>query len=333
MQMRWLVSNGDEKWQLNMASYSSLFIDHTTNLDLFVKPVIEYFQPRSKLKEAVSIKDINDEYEEITHHAFTAIEISNNYLKEEPALSAKSYLKAQLKTELLNHIETDGYMQTINSLVQDLITSSLDPLPIKAKNFTVDSLLKLLEVDLAFCSERTIHQNQLLLQIIKKHLAHKHKNSLILFYMYPELYLSPKEQINMKEFLYSLSNEMHVFVITSSRFFMANEFDGCNYFNQGEQLFTNSFLDDLEWESPLPFERESLIKSLLTISQNHLDALELNPVVSNFKQADIVTFSSIDLYVIVFIMKRLKLQYILQLNEDRIEKPVLEYALDVYEKM
>lgn len=333
MEASWFVNHNNNRWQLNLMPYSSLFINDTNSLDTIVKPIIEYFQPKSKLKDVLSIKNIKDEFEEITSHTFTAIELSNYQLRDEPMLNAKSFLKYQLKNEIQSHMETDGYLLTINTLVHDLITTVISELPVKTNDITTDILIKQLEVDFTTNKTSVIQQNKLLLRMIKKYVLTKHSNSILIFYLYPELFLSPKEQIDMKEYLYSLSKELNIFVVTSSPYFIAKDLSGINYIYNSEQLYTEQFLDDLEWESPLPYEKNELIASLLNVTKNYIDVLEIKPLISNYKQADIVVFTSIDLYVVIFMMKKLKLEYRLEIKKGSIDKPVYDYALDVYEKM
>ncbi|WP_163970587.1 hypothetical protein [Oceanobacillus halotolerans] len=336
--MKWLVKNKEGKYQLNFASYSSLFINHTTDTESFIKPVIQYFQPRNKVRGSVLINDITNDFEEVTHQRFQAFELSNQGLKDTTQLGSKSLLKSQLKNEFLNHIETDGYLLTINTLINDLIETTVKDLPVRSKDFNIDLLLKLLEVDFDLdnrkeCNNTYLHQNKILLPVIKKYLSSKFKDAVILFFMFPEDYLSPREQLEMKHLLTDISNGIQVFVITKSKYFLSDNLDGSNYFIYGEQLFTNEFLEDMEWEGPLSYDRAELLKSLIRTIKNHVDVFELNPLISNYKQADIVLFQSIDLYVLIFLMKKLKFKFELDIDPKTIDTPVFDYIMDVYEKL
>lgn len=338
MQMKWIVNNGKEKYQLNLASYSSLFVNYSTNEDNLLRPVIEFFQPRSKVKDVVTIRDYRNDLEEIIHHAFTAFELSNDKLREEFSLGTKSFLKSHLNSKLSNHIETDGYILTINTLANDLLGIINDDLPIRLKDFTIESFIKLLEIDFSLLegerqSNRLLHQKTLIVQTIKKHIKMNYKNALILFFMFPELNLSPKEQLIMKELLIDLSNDVHLFVVTNSKHFISDEIDGMNYFSYGRQLFTDELINDLEWESPLPYSREELLTSLTNVIKNNIDMFELIPTISNYNQSEIVIFKAIDLYVLIFILNQLKLKYQLDLIPKNIDRPVFEYVIDVYEKI
>jgi hypothetical protein len=338
MQMKWLVSNGTEKYQFNLMQYSSLFVNHTTNESELLNPLIEYFQPRSKMKDIVTVKDLENGLDDITPHALTAFQVSNHMLAEETLLGSKSLLKSHLKHEFSNHLETDGYLLTINTLVEDLLDTVVDELPFKSKKFTMDSLIKLLEIDLSSIeNDKTtnslVSQNKLILQLIQKHLKVTHTNSLILFLMFPELSLSPRDQLAMKNFLLDLCNDIQVFVVTCSKRFIVDNLHGMNYFSYGKQVITDELLNDLEWESPLPYGREELIQSLLNVIKNHIDMFELVPLISNYVNAEIVVFNSIDLYVLIFMMNRLKFKYKLDLDVKNMDKPVYRYVMDIYEKI
>src|SRR5699024_3082830 len=254
------------------------------------------------------------------HHSFTAFELSGELLNEEMKLGAKSLLKAKLKHDFLNHIETDGYILTINTLAHDLLDSVVEQLPVKMKDMTIDTLLKLFEIDFDLMDEENdiLSRNKMIIDFIISYLSSKYNHALILFFSFPELYLSPKEQILMKEYLVELSEKAHIFVITNSKNFVTNDIVGNNYFSYDEQLLTDDFFDDLEWESPLPYTKTELIQSTQNIIKSHVDAFELKPSISNYKQADIISFNSIDLYVLVFILNKLGFDYELDVDHDLI---------------
>ncbi|WP_138416616.1 hypothetical protein [Aquibacillus sediminis] len=338
MQMKWLISKEGRRYQINLSSYSSLFINHTINTKSLIDPIVNYFQPKGKLKNDVVVKDLLQEYEEISHHSFITVELSNQILKNETLLGAKTLLKSQVKQELLNNVETDGYMLTINTLIEDLIAVSLDNLPVNTKPFTIEALIKHIELDMKLIEHEletnsTMYQNKLLLPMIKKFLKDNYSSSVLLFFMFPEESLSPKEQKTMKQLLMNISTGIQVLVITQSKYFLSDDLDSHNYFVHDQQLFTDEFMNDLEWESPLPYTSEDLSKSLLFIIKKYIDKLELNPTVSNCNYADVIIFKSIDLYVFTFMMNRLKFCYEIDINPESIDKPVYDYAMDVYEKI
>jgi len=335
MQMKWQIDHGERKYQLNFASYSSLFVNHTMSEDKLIQSLVEFFQPRSKVKNSMTITDIENDFDDINHHSFIAFELSNELLNEEIKLGAKSFLKAKLKHDFLNHIETDGYLLTINTLAEDLLNSVVEQLPVKMKDMTINTILKLFEVDFDSNDEENdvLSRNKMIIDFIIKYLSNKHNHALVLFFSFPELYLSPKEQIQMKEYLVEISKKTHIFVITNSKHFITDDIVGNNYFSYEDQLLTNEFFDDLEWESPLPYTKTELIKSTQRMIKQHVDAFELMPSISNYKQADIISFNSIDLYVLVFILSKLRFDYQLDVDHDLIEKPVFKYIMDVYENV
>ncbi|MDC3425732.1 hypothetical protein NC797_14590 [Aquibacillus sp. 3ASR75-11] len=338
MNMKWLVNTENNTYQINLSTYSSLFIDYSTNLDSIIDPILQYFQSKSKLKNSIVIKDILQDYDEINYRDYLAIKLSNQIMSEETTLGSKTLMKDQIKMQLINNIETDGYMLTINTLLQDLLGTGIDNLPIKTKPLTVDSIMKLIELDINLEnssneSNKVLNQNKILLPIIKSYLINKYKSPLLLFFVFPEDLLSPREQLEMKELLMSITEQINVFVITKSNSFLSDEFDGNNYYKNGRQLITKELIHDLEWESPLPFTQDELKLSFLFIMRKYIELIELSPTVSNYKQSDVILFKSIDLYVFVFVMRRLKLNFSIELTSENVDKPVFEYIMDVYEKM
>lgn len=335
MQMKWQIDQEEKSYQLNFSAYSSLFVNHTMNEEQLIHSLINFFQPRSIIKNTMTITDKANDFDEINHHSFTAFEFSGQLLKEETKLRAKSLLKAKLKDDFFSHIETDGYLLTINTLIDDLFNTVVDQLPIKTNDLTIDSLLKLIEIDFSSLSEETnvLSRSKRIINSIVSYLNNKHHHSLILFFSFPELYLSPKEQLAMKRHLIEISKDMHVFVITNSKYFIADDIGGNNYFLYENQLLTDEFFNDLEWESPLPFTKPELINATQHIIKNYVDNFEMLPSISNYRQADIVIFNSIDLYVLVFILKKLSFHFQLDIDFKLIDKPVAKYVMDVYENV
>lgn len=88
--MKWLIKKDEHQYQINFSSYSSLFVNCKTNPNNLIKPIIQYFQPRAKVKELLSVLDLINDFEEISSHSFTAIELSNELLKNETSLGAKT---------------------------------------------------------------------------------------------------------------------------------------------------------------------------------------------------------------------------------------------------
>nr|WP_289038666.1 hypothetical protein [uncultured Allobacillus sp.] len=327
--MNWLISQTDKRFQLNISSYSSIFVNHSSNEQAMIGSLIQYFQPRSKVKDLVKIMDIMNDYEEVSTHSHYAHMLSNDLLLQETQLGAKTVLKSSIKSNLGNHMETEGYLLTINTLVEDLIEKTLDDLPIKYKSLNIDSLIKSLYVDLTEQNTYTnyyLHQSKSLVEFLVNQLRKDYKKPIILIYNFPESYLSPKEQLEMKDILIGISESVKVLVITKSLIFLADEFNGLNYFLNEKQIITECLLDDLEWECPVDYEREDIKESLIRQFGQFANYFELNPTISNSRLAEINVFSSLDLYVLVNLLDRLRFQYNLDLDENKVVEPVMNYV-------
>ncbi|WP_027963580.1 hypothetical protein, partial [Halalkalibacillus halophilus] len=336
MQDHWKIDFEDERYDLNIANYSSLFVNYTSNETNLINVLNDYLQPRSKVKDVMHIKDVGNDYEEINHHQVVAFKLSNDLLLAEISLGAKSYTKNQIKHDLLNNIETDGYLNTINTLIEDLVEQALLEYPIRSKDFTIDTFMKMLEIDMGLVNNQGVtnnflHQNKILLPIVKKHLEIVTKGRKIIFYMYPESYLSPKEQMELKNLLIEYSEEIPVFVVTKSPVFISTSLHGLNYFIKDKQLFTKDLIEEMEWESPLGYDSSSIEESIQFIFNKFANQFELNPIISNYKNTDIVLFKSIDLFVIVYLFMKIGFSFQLDIDEEKVDKPVYEYLLDCYE--
>ncbi|SDK46883.1 hypothetical protein [Sediminibacillus albus] len=337
MDLRLLVRKDAEDYELNIGKYSSLFVNYTTNERALIQPLIDFFQPRSKGKNDVRVYDIVNEYEELASSRYHALMFTNDILLEETKLGSKSLLKGQVKQNLLNNVEADGYINNINVLIEDLIEQSISELPVRPRLLTYDSLIKLLEIDLGSDmlgeTNHFMHQNKLLLPILNKYLVNNLKQPGIVFFFYPETYLSPKEQTEMHQLLQIFSENIPVFVITKSKQFLSDELIGMNYFIRNNQIFTNEFIEELEWNSPVNYDFSDLENRAVTLFHRFADVLELNPTISNYTDADVVLFTSIDLFVIVSLLFRMKYDFELNVDESSIDAPVYKYIVDIYEKI
>ncbi|WP_017187711.1 hypothetical protein [Alkalibacillus haloalkaliphilus] len=337
MNEKWEVHFGGDKFQLNLSSYSSLFVNYTTSEEKFVEAIVQYFQPRSKSKDELAIKDLYNDYEDVHYKYLQALKLSNESLINEVKLGAKSYLKNQIKTEVLNNIETNGYLNSINVLAEDLTTHTLEGYPVKLNKFTIETFIRMLEFDdgsVTFEGTNTfLNHAQSILPILNKHFQKSIHSQKIIFYMYPELYLSPHEQLKMKELLQIMSKEIPVIVITKSLLFLTDDLTGQNYFIYDHQLFNETLIEDLEWDSPMLFDQDELKENIKMIFKKYVNLFELKPTISNYKQADIILFSSIGLYVVVFLLNRMGFEFTLDLDEEKVDTPVYKYIMEIYENL
>src|SRR5690554_3185120 len=118
MNTKWLISDHvkDKKFEMNISNYSSLFINESTNFYDLIMKLHEYFKPRTKMRDYITIKESTNDFEEISNHAYYSFIISESILEDEKQLKNKSLLKDHIKNKLLNNLETNGYLLTVNTL-------------------------------------------------------------------------------------------------------------------------------------------------------------------------------------------------------------------------
>lgn len=75
MDFQLLVKKDYEEYEINISQYSSLFVNHTTDERSLIQPIIEYFQPRSKMKNELKVIDLEND-EELSTARFQAITFS-----------------------------------------------------------------------------------------------------------------------------------------------------------------------------------------------------------------------------------------------------------------
>ncbi|WP_411954626.1 hypothetical protein ACKXGF_01900 [Alkalibacillus sp. S2W] len=339
MEEKWLINVHDQSFQVNIGSYSSLFVNYTTSESHLIDSVVNYFQPKSKVKEAVTVKDKQNDFADVESQYMQAFQLSNEMVLEEAKIGSKSLLKQQMKHSLLNHVETDGYIQTINTLMEDLAEQALPEHPVVLKHFSVDAYLKMIEFNTGLVDqyyEETndfLTQAKVLLPIIKQYLKKSVSGKKIIFYLYPELYLSPYEQREMKELLKQISKDIPVFVVTKSTLFLTDQINYQNYYIEDQQLFTDELLEELEWHSPLDYDETQLKKHVESVVNKHINVFELNPLISNYRNADIIVFDSISLYIVVFLFMKMDFPFRLDLKEENVDLPVYKYVMEMYEKL
>ncbi|MET3684353.1 hypothetical protein ABID56_002480 [Alkalibacillus flavidus] len=339
MQEKWLVNFEEQSYQLNIGTYSSLFVNYTTSESHLIDSVVNYFQPKSKVKDVMTIKDIQNDFTDVESQYMQAFQLSNEMIIEEAKIGSKSLLKQQMKHSLLNHVETDGYIQTINTLMEDLAENALPEHPISLKYFSVDAYLKMIEFNTGLMERHDdetndfLNQAKVILPILKQYLKKSVTGKKMIFYMYPELYLSPYEQKVMKELLHTIGEDIPVFVVTKSMIFLTNHIDYQNYYIYDKQIFTNDLIEELEWHSPLDYHEEELRECVGSIMTQHINMFELNPLISNYREADIIVFDSSTLYVLVYMFMKMDFPFQLDLKAENIDVPVYKYVMEMYEKV
>ncbi|SDC31037.1 hypothetical protein SAMN05421734_106109 [Pelagirhabdus alkalitolerans] len=338
MEFQWHIREEQLQYDLNINGYSSIYTNSTTDEYSLLDNLLQYFQPRSKLKDNLKVYDIDEEYEELSTKHYQIIHLSNEQVIEELKLGSKALLKSKIKNELKQDVEAEGYLNTINSLLDDLVERVPLDLPLRTNPFNFDSLMKLISINMEDETDETscnivLRQNNKILPILTDHIKETVSTPTIIYFTYPENYLSPGEQKEMRELLNHLSADVPIIVLTKSKLFLSSQYRGLNYFSRNQQLFNQQLINDMEWEAPTIYEQDELIESLVKIVHKYIDLIEIYPLVSNYQDADIHLFKSIDLYVFSFIMYKLKLRFTFELQEQEIEAPVYKYIMFIYENL
>lgn len=341
MNEKWMIHIGDEeRVEMNTSNYCVVYDVHNTKEESILSAIHDYFQPRSKVKDAVGIYDQLNEYEKLPTQMYQAFTISNQNIVEEKKLGSKSLLKSHIKRSLLNNIETDGYLTTLNSLVEDLLNLTNFDLPLKSKRISHDLFTKFIEIDFLQLKaiddidyKKLIHQIELLLPVILDEIYAISQGKAILIYQFPEAYLSAKEQKILKKVLTKCANQIMVIVHTESKYFLSESLFSNNYFFNGRQKITNEFIEDLEWNSPLNYSRLELESSFKRMLYRYIDRFEIEPVISNYQLSDIMLFEAIDIYTCTAFLKYCGYKFQLDLDLSKLDKAVYLYIQKLYENI
>ncbi|GEL07763.1 hypothetical protein SHA02_11790 [Salisediminibacterium halotolerans] len=290
----------------------------------------EYFQPRSKVKEEMRVSDLTSD-QDLTHHQHQIFKMSNMELLEETQLGAKTLLKTRLKEDLLNELEFEGYVQTVNSLLEDLVELTSSDLPLYVKKLDAEAIIKLLGVDFGLAEDEydygfLFNRLTVILPVIERTILTNAKTSPIFVYYYPEHLLSPRQQVMFKEYLLQVSEKMNVLVLSKSRYFLSDELMGNNVIANGKQIITEDFLEELEWRAPVNYSIDQLKQSCTDLLKSYAMNFETFPVISNCKLADIHVFAEADLYVIIELMEEFNFEYALEINYQKLSRPVSKYV-------
>ncbi|WP_062197340.1 hypothetical protein [Massilibacterium senegalense] len=341
MNEKWTVQIDHEKRvDMNISNYCVVYDVHNTKEESILSAIFEYFQPRSKVKDTVSIYDQLNAGEKLSTKAYQAFLISNQDVIEEQKLGSKSLVKNHIKRKLLNNIESEGYLATINSLVEDLLKLTSFDLPLKSKKFTHDLFIKLIEIDFLELShlkdidyKKNIHQLECLLPVIFQETHTLSHGQSILIYRFPEAYLSAKEQMILKKVLDKFAEKIKIIVHTESKYFLADSVFANNYFFNNQQKITQEFIGNLEWNAPLDYSRMELENSFKQILFRYIDKLEVCPVISNYKLADIMLFEPIDIYTCTSFLKYCGYKFQLDLDRNKLNESVHVYVQKLYENI
>ncbi len=277
----------------------------------------------------VSVLDMDNDFENVNAHHFQFYGLSNNDLLTETQLGSKSILKQKIKNDFFEELEFDGYIETINNLIEDLIELVNTDLPIQHKKFDIEALIKLLSVDFLTEGESDYEfvYNRLLkvLPLVTNTILKISKGKPLLVYFYPEHQLSPRQQVKFKEMLVQYSKKLPVVVLSKSRYFLSDRLFSNNLIMNGKQFLMNNFLDDIEWNAPLNYSREELELTFSEVFKKYAVNFETYPIISNYKIADIQVFNDIQLYVLLEFMKGMEFEYHLDLDHSQLNPILLKY--------
>lgn len=331
-----MIKEAAKNYQIKVSSFTSVYTNESTDEEILIENILQYFQPRSKLKGIVSIQDEDDALEEISSKHFQMIGFNNQTLEDELKLGAKSNLKQFVKNQLCSDKEADGYLNTVNVLLSDIVERIDSSIPLKYNNLNFDSIVKQISINTAVEElnlDSTYTRNSYLLPLLVNHLLLVATSPLLLCYYYPESELSTKEQMQFREILDRIAEKVPLLIVTSSKYFLARNYEGINYYASDKQVLDDEFIENLIWDSPEVFEEENLKERLQYILSQYIDLLEINPSISNFEDADIILFKNIDLYILIYLMHYLNYNYHLSVDHSKLSKATYRYIMDSNEKI
>jgi len=322
-QIVWEVRNAEKNTvSLNIGKYTSIIDDHHEHEEEMLHDLNLYFQKRAS--KDITIKE-NVTGEIVDSKEFTAFVVDHISIDAEHQLAASGLLNKKLQRDLLNNLETEGYLNSINILMDDFLNLLEKDMPLTVKRFDHKQFLKQLtfEYDFTIDYSRLINRLTGVLPLLIDEMNKQSNNNTLLIYMYPESRLSPREQVEFSKLLKSLN--VTVIVLTDSTIFFSDDMNTINYMRFGEQVITSELVSDMYWDSPLDFSREEIKTSLLKLINNYSNKFELKPVISNYKISDIVLFDSIDIYICCYFLKRCKHEFTLDISFDQIPASLYEY--------
>ena len=166
--------------ELNIGKYTAIYNEYETIEEDLLTIVDGYFKRRNSNSKEVSIIDtLNQEL--VSHHLFESVIIDNNLIENEHILGAASILNKKIQRDFVNNLESNGYLQSINSLLEDLLELlNYTDLPLRTKQFDIKQFVKMLkfEYDLKDDYTRLIVRIEQVLPLVIEEL----KNSIIINY-------------------------------------------------------------------------------------------------------------------------------------------------------
>lgn len=310
--------------EINVNHYTAIYNEYETKEEEILEIINNYFQKRNSNKNEVTIFDTVNE-EVVSNHLYQSFMLSHETIEKEHSLASSTIMAKKLNRLLIENVEVDSYLNSINELLSDLLAMVHCDLPIVTKMFDHKSFIKQLEFKYHTLEDysRLIVRLEQLLPLLVEELNRQTQNKTLLIYSYPEANLSPKEQIRFRNILKDLSAD--IIVLTNSAHFMSEDTKAMNYIRNGKQMLNYSFLKDLEWEAPLDYKSVDIKKSLEQFIKHYQDKVEINPTISNYKIADIMLFEPIDIYVAIKYLKYINQRFELDLCFSNLPTAVSQY--------
>src|SRR5699024_4623384 len=216
-QIVWEVRNAEKNTvSLNIGKYTSIIDDHHEHEEEMLHDLNLYFQKRAS--KDITIKE-NVTGEIVDSKEFTAFVVDHISIDAEHQLAASGLLNKKLQRDLLNNLETEGYLNSINILMDDFLNLLEKDMPLTVKRFDHKQFLKQLtfEYDFTIDYSRLINRLTGVLPLLIDEMNKQSNNNTLLIYMYPESRLSPREQVEFSKLLKSLN--VTVIVLTDSTIF------------------------------------------------------------------------------------------------------------------
>ncbi|ARJ51068.1 hypothetical protein [Staphylococcus lutrae] len=319
-----LKSEGLHSIELNIENYTSIYNEFDTREEDILQTIYGYFQKRASNKAYVTIIDKADG-EVIPSQRYQCWLVNHEFIEKEFELAQTSLLNKKIVRQLKENYEIESYLHTMNVLLEDLVQFVDHGLPIKPKPFDYKAFSKHLQFkfDDHVDYYRLINRLERMLPLIVEEMEQISNHRTLLIYTYPEANLSPKEQIQFRKCLESLN--IPVITLTGSAHFLSRNLMGMNYIRRDRQLINMRWLNQLVWDAPMNYEMDEIMVSLKRFIHLYQDKLEMTPLISNHRLADIMLFDPIDIYVGFSFMRYAEQAFTTDMDWGVLPEPVSRY--------
>ncbi|RIN65301.1 hypothetical protein BU018_11905 [Staphylococcus simulans] len=309
---------------LNTSEYTSIYNEDSTHEEYILETLKNYFQPRNSNKDCVTITNLL-ECERVSNNRFRGFILNHSAIENEHQLAATSMMTKKIIRKLHNDMEIEGYINSINVLLDDLRENLRGTLPLAVKSFDLKQFIRLLSFKYDYTEDyaRLINRLEQVVPLVVDEMNYQAKEKAFLIYLYPEAGLSIKEQIRFRKTLNDLP--ISIIVLTESSYFLSENIKGLNYFINNIQMITEEFIDDSYWNAPINIEIEKFKERFEYLFKKYCSFLEVNPTISNYNLTEIVVFDDLDLYIVIAFLKHCKFNYQLDIDREKISS-----ALSVY---